>query len=358
MFKKLLALIVIVFCLSCKANDMETVRVVLPYGMGGGPDRVFRILQNYGIKKNINFVPEYKPGAQGLIGMQYALTQENTLMLCIVSDLINLHNSNKLDINNYTGIGAISMAEVQIAVRADLKVENLRDLLSQLKQNPQQYTWAVSSSSMQNQVEWIGKQLGLNPGDLFVVNFQTVPQGVNAVASGNVDIVASPTSALIPMYEAKKIKRLGLIKVFGTSQEESLEDIFHKQISPDGFGMFMSGNHSARANYWSKFIHEFISDPQVKEQFNQVFFPVFDNSRQGLNRILQHRLDKISAPQSLTFRQEQIARLIKTRGLTIKQIAQTLAISEATVKLHTGIVMKKFGVQNKNQLIVAMNNFG
>ena len=53
----------------------------------------------------------------------------------------------------------------------------------------------------------------------------------------------------------------------------------------------------------------------------------------------------------LTFRQEQIANLIRDRGLTNKQIAKMLGLSESTVKLHIGIVLKKYGIRNRVQLV-------
>jgi DNA-binding NarL/FixJ family response regulator len=116
-----------------------------------------------------------------------------------------------------------------------------------------------------------------------------------------------------------------------------------------------------QADRWNKFISEFISDPEVVGKFHREYLPVFENSNHSLDRILRYHLNnngKVNAPQALTFRQEQIARLIKSQGMSVKQLSNTLKISEATVKLHTGIIMKKFGVQNRTQLVVAMNNFG
>lgn len=52
----------------------------------------------------------------------------------------------------------------------------------------------------------------------------------------------------------------------------------------------------------------------------------------------------------LTPRQEQILTLIRERGASNKVIAKTLNITESTVKLHVGIVLKKFGVKNRTQL--------
>lgn len=54
----------------------------------------------------------------------------------------------------------------------------------------------------------------------------------------------------------------------------------------------------------------------------------------------------------LTPRQEQILYLIRERGSSNKVIAKTLNITESTVKLHVGLVLKKFGVKNRTQLAV------
>ncbi len=57
---------------------------------------------------------------------------------------------------------------------------------------------------------------------------------------------------------------------------------------------------------------------------------------------------------NLTYRQNQIANLISHRGLTNHQIAKQLDISDSTVKMHIGIILKKYGVQHRTQLMLAM----
>ena len=57
---------------------------------------------------------------------------------------------------------------------------------------------------------------------------------------------------------------------------------------------------------------------------------------------------------ALTQRQQQIADLIIHRGLSNKQIAKHCGISESAVKLHIGIVLKKYGIQNRSQISIAM----
>lgn len=69
---------------------------------------------------------------------------------------------------------------------------------------------------------------------------------------------------------------------------------------------------------------------------------------------------KIIIPKStpieitLTYRQQQIADMISQKGLTNYQIAKRLGISESTVKMHIGIILKKYAVQHRTQLTIAM----
>jgi DNA-binding NarL/FixJ family response regulator len=52
----------------------------------------------------------------------------------------------------------------------------------------------------------------------------------------------------------------------------------------------------------------------------------------------------------LTDRQTQVYDLIALRGLSNKQIARTLNISESTVKIHVSAIMKALCVRNRTQL--------
>lgn len=52
----------------------------------------------------------------------------------------------------------------------------------------------------------------------------------------------------------------------------------------------------------------------------------------------------------LTSRQQEVFDLIATRGLSNKQIARTLNISESTVKIHVSAIMKALCVRNRTQL--------
>lgn len=62
--------------------------------------------------------------------------------------------------------------------------------------------------------------------------------------------------------------------------------------------------------------------------------------------------DKKVNSTELTRRQADVFNLVSKRGLSNKKIAATLGISESTVKLHMGVILKKYRVTNRTQLAV------
>lgn len=59
---------------------------------------------------------------------------------------------------------------------------------------------------------------------------------------------------------------------------------------------------------------------------------------------------------SLTGRQQEVQKLLCERGLSNKAIARQLNISESTVKIHVSAILKRYGVRNRTQLALAVNN--
>lgn len=78
---------------------------------------------------------------------------------------------------------------------------------------------------------------------------------------------------------------------------------------------------------------------------------------QSIKKMLKTKLPahKVKNTIMLTPRQKQILDLVSNRGASNKIIAKTLNISESTVKLHMGAILKKYNVRNRTQLAVFSN---
>jgi DNA-binding NarL/FixJ family response regulator len=71
------------------------------------------------------------------------------------------------------------------------------------------------------------------------------------------------------------------------------------------------------------------------------------------NKKKKQKENSSNPEEHLTSRQHQIYELISQRGLSNKQIANSLKISESTVKIHVSAIMKSFCVRNRTQLALS-----
>ena len=73
-----------------------------------------------------------------------------------------------------------------------------------------------------------------------------------------------------------------------------------------------------------------------------------------MQHLAQNPADEIY--MKLTPRQGQVLKLICHRGLSNKAIGNILKISESTVKIHTSAILRRYGVKNRTQLVLAYNH--
>lgn len=69
------------------------------------------------------------------------------------------------------------------------------------------------------------------------------------------------------------------------------------------------------------------------------------------------KADKLVLPEEITEREKEICSLL-ARGLTNRQIAEALYISEGTVKNYISSIYDKTGIHDRARLVAEMNRFG
>jgi DNA-binding NarL/FixJ family response regulator len=93
------------------------------------------------------------------------------------------------------------------------------------------------------------------------------------------------------------------------------------------------------------------------EHTNRLLAGNFGHDQRVIKRLSTKRPSKAGTKNkiTLTTRQYQVLKLIQDRGCSNKHIAKILNISESTVKLHVGAILKKYGVKTRTQLAVFAN---
>jgi tripartite-type tricarboxylate transporter receptor subunit TctC len=362
MLKKLILLFLVAISFQAKASNMENIKVVVPYPAGSGPDNVFRILQAYGIKRNINFIPEFKPGAHGLIGAEYATKQPadgKTLMLTITSDLTSKVPIKRVDYTDFIPVAALCSTHMYLVANKKFPANNLTQLVEMLKKDSQAVSIVSATVKQEVVLKETFSSLGVKEEELRLVPFPAM-QGISAVVGGHVDIGLWPASMVKVSIDSGNVKVIAsLLENKEIDVGKNLEYMYlANRGGTDGFGIFLpKGSSPQMVKFWQDFIDDFKQDNEVKATFLSKYFQMFKGKGPAeIETMIKEQIMSVDK-FSLTFRQNQIARLIINRGLSNEQIADALDLSEATVKLHAGLVYKKYGVKNRNQLI-AVSHIG
>lgn len=116
----------------------RAVTFTIPFTPGGLTDIVFRNLQKFADEKGIKIVAEYKPGAEGLIGMQHGSKQPtdgHSITLCTIATVIQKSDNGWQATDNYRLLTALRTGYVFVVTGSKSGINSFDDLLSKLR-NP------------------------------------------------------------------------------------------------------------------------------------------------------------------------------------------------------------------------------
>jgi len=133
----------------------------------------------------------------------------------------------------------------------------------------------------------------------------------NGTATHNINVLVGEP---LPFTFAKKLKEVGVSSLI-------------PKISVHGFDACVAANQEAfkHGGIWPSYL---------------------------INYNVTHKASTGIVP--LSAKQLQIAHIIATRGLSNKQLAIHFQCAESTIKMHIGIILKKYGVQSRTQLVLAL----
>lgn len=126
-----------------------------------------------------------------------------------------------------------------------------------------------------------------------------------------------------------------IVTVDGATSTKLIKEIIRfTEVSTIGWSLTNPNDYQSVCDHVKRIVEgDFTIHPKVSELLKPKKKPV-------------EKVDIIK----LTERQSQILHLVQDRGASNKTIAKILGITESTVKLHIGAVLKKYGVRNRTQL--------
>lgn len=207
---------------AAQAYPSKNIQMVVPYTAGGSADAMSRAMaQRLSAAWGKNIVIDNRAGASGMIGTEFVTKADpdgHTLLGHTSSYPATAATRTKLPFDPAKAIiplGMIARAPMLVAVHPSVPAKNIKELVALAKKNPGKLNFGSSGVGGNN--HFSGALFGAHAGvKMEHIPFKGISLAVTAVASGEIEILISSSSALQPIIQGNRVRILGV-----TSLEKS-----------------------------------------------------------------------------------------------------------------------------------------
>jgi len=278
----------------------KPVQVIIPFAPGGGMDIVFRHIQAVAASKNINMVAVYKPGADGMIGINALLSATPdgfTIGMTPASTIATYELANPGSVVPIL-TGLVSGIGVYV-VRAESNINTFRDLREVLH-NGAPLNVGYGAPGQKLMLEQLLEFVKPDHRPV-MVPFKGGQPVLMALLGGHIDF------AWLPYNVAQASAASGRIKILAISGTKIAEypDVPFMPDRYKGWKEVDAGGVSVSPNIpnhilveWKLFFKTYLEDPKTKEYFlTQSSSPVMPFGSEPLEKLVKNSKEKLQKMQ-------------------------------------------------------------
>ena len=264
-------------------KPQKAVEVVLPTAAGGANDNIARLIQK--IFQDHKLVPTpvvvmNKAGGNQTLATAYVRQHQNDphYLLYSTSNVLaaEITGLSTLRYSELTPIALLATEHSVVSVRADSPIRNMKDLIAQLKADPQSIAFGMVSRGGSNHVALAQsvKTGGVDPKKLKTIVFKTNAESYLGVVGGHIQAVASSATAAQPFLQQGSVRVIGI-----TARERQAGDFAgvptmrEQGIDPrvsNWRGVFAPpGITAPQAAYWDEVFAKLVATDEWKKMVDQ-----------------------------------------------------------------------------------------
>jgi len=213
-----LLICILAFASPASAQDypIKPIRIVVPFGPGGGGDIVGRIFgQALQEKLGQAVVIENRPGAAGTLGNEVVARADRdgyTIGVMTAGQIIAGAMNKSLRYDTATAfepISQVATASLIIVARPDFPANNVKELIAAAKANPGKIN--VASPGFGATQHMSGELFKQTAGvDMTAVQFRTSPEAITAVLGKQVDVLFDTVLAVLGQVQSGQLKAIAV----------------------------------------------------------------------------------------------------------------------------------------------------
>jgi tripartite-type tricarboxylate transporter receptor subunit TctC len=257
------------------------ISLVVPFPPGGNSDNIGRLIgERIATELKASLIVVNKPGGTTQVGTELVAHSKpdgyTVLLGASTAFTVLPHLRVKLPYdpkNDFEPLGGIADYLAVIAVRKDLGVATMADLVKVAKASPGKLTWGSAGQASFGHIA--GELLRRDAGvEMLHVPFKGSADAATALAGGQIDVLIDGTT--VPLAKAGRVTALA---VFAAVRHPELENVptlkeagLNVQLSTGAaWGLFVpKGTPAAIAARLSQALEKALADPLVRERLQRV----------------------------------------------------------------------------------------
>ena len=278
----------------------RTVEIVVGFAPGGGNDKSARVMQKIWKDTGLaDAVVVNRVGGGGALAYTYVSQKAGDGQhLAIAQAGLNTNHitgRSPLHYNDVTPLAFVGSEPVGLAVRADSPFKTLKDLVAQLRKDPQSVAVSVGSTRgaiNHFTIALLAKAAGVDPNKLKILVFGGGAESVTNLLGGHIEAMSQAINNAIPHHKA------GTMRILALSTAQRSPDLagvptFREQgfdVVLDGWTVFVGpkGMTPAQIAYWEQVFAKSVENAQWKQYLQSNAWEWgYKNSRDTLAYIRQ-----------------------------------------------------------------------
>ena len=191
------------------------IRFIVAYGPGTSPDLQGRFMATRLAElAKQSVVVENRPGANGILGTQYVLTQPaDGYVLTIGGNTTHAANPSLYrnlpydPVKDFVAVSGVSIGGGALVTRPDFPARNVVELVELARRSPGKYTFGSASAFARVALENLVQLAGVN---IVHVPYKGSSSLSSEVLAGTVDLAFEPLVTMVSLIKSGKIRALGV----------------------------------------------------------------------------------------------------------------------------------------------------
>ena len=270
----------------------KPITVVIPFAPGGGVDQTFRHFEKYANKKGINFVAVYRPGAEGLIGMNEIASMPKDgyhIAFGTVGTIAVQRLRNPLA--EVEPVTAIRNSVSAYVAHKNSGIGSIQDLYN--RQTTAGYGAPGQKMLLENLIAESKNKI-----DFLLIPYKGGAMVVNDISGGHIQFAA------VPLSIAKGQIDNGAIRLLAVGSAQRLKEyphvptifsVFPRWQDVDAFAFVLPKDTTSSAEqFWSLLLKEYMADKSVQADFVNEFNELNEFGKQPLSKLIANAMKSMS----------------------------------------------------------------